>query len=167
MAVTYDSTKDTITGDKLMLFITDGSSVLPVAFGTSCNIDVSADTIDTSNKMSGNWKEFLTGQLGYTIASESMLSMKEGHLSFKTLKKLMASRTPIPFVVAKATEANGDFTKDADTVKGKVIITALNMTAQNGSICTSSCTLQGTGPLEDGDASSPANAPAPANSSGK
>lgn len=65
----------------------------------------------------------------------------------------MADRTPIPFVVAKATESNGDFTKDEETVKGNAIITALNMTAQNGSICTSSCTLQGTGPLEDGDAS--------------
>ena len=63
MTTTYDSAIDTLMGDKLMLFVTDGSSTLPIAFGTSCNIDLSADTVDTSNKMSGNWKEFLTGQL--------------------------------------------------------------------------------------------------------
>mgnify|MGYP000305504414 CR=1 FL=1 len=142
MTTTYDSAIDTLMGDKLMLFVTDGSSTLPIAFGTSCNIDLSADTVDTSNKMSGNWKEFLTGQLGYTISSESMISFKEGHLSFKKLKDLMASRIPVDFIMAKA--------KDAEVVKGKAIITALNMTAQNGAICTSSCTLQGTGPLEDG-----------------
>ena len=73
MTTTYDSAIDTLMGDKLMLFVTDGSSTLPIAFGTSCNIDLSADTVDTSNKMSGNWKEFLTGQLGYTISSESMI----------------------------------------------------------------------------------------------
>lgn len=150
MANTYDSTKDTIVGDKLMLFVTENSAVLPIAFGTSCGIDISADTIDTSNKMSGNWKEFLTGQLGYTISSESLLSMTEGHMSFETLRNLMASRTPIPFVIGKAVAASGDFTKGEEYVKGRAIITALNMTAQNGAICTSSCTLQGTGELEDG-----------------
>lgn len=151
-AQAYNPDADCLMGDKLMLFVTEGDKTLPVAFGTSCNIDISADTIDTSNKMSGNWKEFLTGQLGYTVASESMMSLKDGHLSFKTLKKLMADRKPIPFVIAKAVEASGDYTKGEDTVKGRAIITALNMTAQNGAICTSSCTLQGTGPLEDGTA---------------
>lgn len=154
-AQTYKVDTDCMMGDKLMLFVTKGSDTLPVAFGTSCNIDLSADTIDTSNKMSGNWKESLTGQLGYTVASESMMSLKEGHLSFKTLMKLMADRTPIPFVIAKAVEASGDFSKGEDVVKGKAIITALNITAQNGAICTSSCTLQGTGPLEYGTVSNP------------
>lgn len=94
-----------VVGDKLMLFVETGESpstqTIPIAFGTSCSIDMSADTIDTSNKMSGNWKEYLTGQLGYTVTSESMLSLKSGHLSFVTLKELMKERTPIPFVIAK------------------------------------------------------------------
>lgn len=150
MAKKYDSTRDSITGDKLMMFATEGSNVLPVAFGTSCNIDMSADTIDTSNKMSGNWKEYLTGQLGWTVSCDSLLSMTEGHLSFKTLKKLMADRTPIPVVIAKAVEADGDFTKGEEYVKGEAIITSLSMTASNNEICTSSVTLQGTGELQDG-----------------
>lgn len=59
----YDSSKDMITGDKLMLFVqteaagaegTPPATVLPIAFGTSCSIEISTDTIDTSSKMSGN-----------------------------------------------------------------------------------------------------------------
>lgn len=150
----YDSSKDMVVGDKLMLFVevTKGpqKEVVPIAFGTSCGIDISADTIDTSNKMSGNWKEYLTGQLGYTVSSESMLSLKTGHLSFVTLKELMKKRTPIPFVIAKTEESEGDFPKGEEYVKGNAIITALSMKADNGAICTSSVTLQGTGPLEDG-----------------
>lgn len=150
----YDSSKDMVVGDKLMLFVEVAKElqkeVVPIAFGTSCGIDISADTIDTSNKMSGNWKEYLTGQLGYTVSSESMLSLKTGHLSFVTLKELMKKRTPIPFVIAKTEESEGDFPKGEEYVKGNAIITALSMKADNGAICTSSVTLQGTGPLEDG-----------------
>lgn len=150
----YDSSKDMVVGDKLMLFVEVTKElqkeVVPIAFGTSCGIDISADTIDTSNKMSGNWKEYLTGQLGYTVSSESMLSLKTGHLSFMTLKELMKKRTPIPFVIAKTEESEGDFPKGEEYVKGNAIITALSMKADNGAICTSSVTLQGTGPLEDG-----------------
>lgn len=150
----YDSSKDMVVGDKLMLFVEvtkeSQKEVVPIAFGTSCGIDISADTIDTSNKMSGNWKEYLTGQLGYTVSSESMLSLKTGHLSFVTLKDLMKKRTPIPFVIAKTEESEGDFPKGEEYVKGNAIITALSMKADNGAICTSSVTLQGTGPLEDG-----------------
>lgn len=150
----YDSSKDMVVGDKLMLFVEVTKElqkeVVPIAFGTSCGIDISADTIDTSNKMSGNWKEYLTGQLGYTVSSESMLSLKTGHLSFVTLKELMKKRTPIPFVIAKTEESEGDFPKGEEYVKGNAIITALSMKADNGTICTSSVTLQGTGPLEDG-----------------
>lgn len=150
----YDSAKDMVVGDKLMLFVetedSEPNRIIPIAFGTSCSIDMSADTIDTSNKMSGNWKEYLTGQLGYTVTSESMLSLKAGHLSFVALKKLMKRRTPIFFVIAKAEETEGDFLRGEEYVKGKAIITALSMKADNGAICTSSVTLQGTGPLEDG-----------------
>lgn len=150
----YDSSKDMVVGDKLMLFVEVTKElqkeVVPIAFGTSCGVDISADTIDTSNKMSGNWKEYLTGQLGYTVSSESMLSLKTGHLSFATLKELMEKRTPIPFVIAKTEESEGDFPKGEEYVKGNAIITALSMKADNGAICTSSVTLQGTGPLEDG-----------------
>lgn len=163
MAVkTYDSSTDTIVGDKLMLFVetkpatTDPVSeqvLLPIAFGTSCGIDISADTIDTSNKMSGNWKEYLVGQIGYTVSSDSMLSMKTGHASFTKLKELMAKRTPITFVMAKSTETEGDFPKGEEYVKGKAIITSLSLKADNGAICTSSVSLQGTGELEDGASS--------------
>ncbi len=157
----YDGSRDMITGDKLMLFVqtqaagaegTPPAKILPIAFGTSCGIEISTDTIDTSSKMSGNWKEYLVGQLGYTVSSESLISFKSGHCSFNTLKKLMSDRVPIPFLLAKATAGdNNDFTQGDDLVKGSAIITALSMTADNGAICTSSVTLQGTGPLEDGE----------------
>ena len=76
-------------------------------------------------------------------------------LSFKTLKKLIADQTPIPVVIAKSVEDEGDFTKGDEYVKGYAIITSLPLTASNGGICTSSVTLQGTGELQDGESVAP------------
>ena len=56
MAKKYDSSSDMIVGDRLMVYIestpAEGENpavMTPIAFGTSCGIDISADTIDTSN----------------------------------------------------------------------------------------------------------------------
>ena len=156
-AQTYDAKVDAVLGDKLMLFLEttpageEGeppAEYTPVAFGTTCSIDISGDTIETSSKMSGAWKEFLVGQSGYTVSCESLLSKKEGHVSFTSLKKMMTDRKPIAFVLGSPAD-DENFTKEQEFVKGYAIITALNMTANNGEICTCSVTLQGTGALED------------------
>lgn len=156
MAITYDSGVDTLYGDKLMLYIsqvTDSvESLLPVAFGTSCNIDITADTLDSTNKMSGDWKEALVGQLGWSVGSESLLSTKEGHLSFKTLKEMFKARKPLIVVLGQSkTEAEG-FAVDSEFVRGQAVITNLSMTAQSGQFCTCSIQLQGHGALDEGEA---------------
>lgn len=153
----YDSTRDVITGDKLMIYVetraaeeepSTPAEYLPIAFGTSCSVEISGDTIDTSNKMSGAWKEYLLGQSSYTVSCEALYSKKEGHLSFKMLKDLMVKRTPITFFLSEP-EDETNYEKGTDMVTGRAIITALTLTANNGEICTSSITLQGTGALED------------------
>lgn len=164
--ISYDSGKDTLYGDKLMLYIeivkkvaaedgneTETKEVLPIAFGTSCNIDLSADTLDSTNKMSGDWKEALVGQVGWTMGSESLLSKKDGHLSFKTLKKIFVKRDPILVLIGKTKEddaASDGFACAEEFVKGRAVITNLSMTAQTGQFCTCSIQLQGHGALDDG-----------------
>ena len=50
MATKLDSSKDIYRGE-LMLFIGDE----PIAFASSCGLDVSTEEIDISNKMMGDW----------------------------------------------------------------------------------------------------------------
>lgn len=153
-----------IHGDKLHLYYNDE----PIAMGSSCSLDISADTIDTSNKMSGNWKEFMTGQLSYTISSESLLTYKEaqtveegtgeeqgdlqGLATYTDLLKAMLQRSPIKFKIGVAKSAAEKFGIDKAFISGSAVITGLNMTAQTGQICTCSVSLQGSGELvpEDG-----------------
>lgn len=151
MATTYD-TSSLLVGDKIMLFITtEGATTLPIAYGTNCSIEITADTIDTSSKMSGNWKEYLTAQLGYTVSSESLLSFTAGHLSYTKLKELMVARQSVPFLMSMPS-ADGNFTNQKDYVKGNAVITSLTLNANNGEICNCSIQMQGTGALEDASA---------------
>lgn len=164
MARTYESGEGTtLYGDKLMLYInlstTEGAEELvPIAFGTSCNIDINADTLDSTNKMSGNWKEALVGQLGWTVGSESLMSIKDGHLSFSKLKSIFLKRDPVVVVlgqsVPKDETADGadEFALKTEFVKGKAVITQLSITAQTGQFCTCSIQMQGCGALDEGTA---------------
>lgn len=159
----YKASVDQLTGDKVMLFIHEGEDVggkdVPIAYGTSCSVEVSAETIDTTSKMSGNWKEFLTGQLSYTISSDSLTSFAEGHYSFAKLMELMVARAPVKFKLGKWTESGGDYSLESAIVEGEGVITQLTMTAGQGSeICTSSFSMTGLGELAPGAAAAAASA---------
>lgn len=147
------STAGLLTGDKLMIYIktsTPPDTTTPIAFGTNCSIEITADTIDTSNKMSGNWKEYLTGQLGYTVSCDSLLSFTEGHMSFTKLKELMVTRTPVTFLMSQPS-TDGNYTNATDYVTGSAVITSLTLNANNGEICNCSIQMQGSGELADAE----------------
>ena len=146
----------TIYGDKLMLYAGEGTSALPIALGQSCSLEISAETIDTTTKMSGNYKEFLTGQLSFTISSESLLTYSSTNASvadlakyktFKDLVKLMTDREPISFKIATSKGEANDFAPDVDFISGKAIITQCSANAQTGQLTTCSIQMQGTGEL--------------------
>lgn len=147
------STAGLLTGDKLMIYIKTSSpteTTTPIAFGTNCSIEITADTIDTSNKMSGNWKEYLTGQLGYTVSCDSLLSFTTGHMSFTKLKELMVARVPVTFLMSQPS-TDGNYTNTTDYVTGSAVITSLTLNANNGEICNCSIQMQGSGELADAE----------------
>lgn len=170
----YNSKTDTIQGDRIMLFVEDTSitdpdtdasvtTLYPIAFGTTCNCDISADTIDASNKMGGNWKNTMVGQLGWTMQSDSLISKVSGHMSYVTLRKIMARRQPIMVVMGKIADSDAEFAQKAESgytlsesdlqfVKGYAVITGLNITAGQGSeMATCNISLTGDGPIMDAD----------------
>lgn len=150
------NTSTTIYGDRLMLYY--GGK--PIALGQSCSIDISADTLDTSNKMSGNWKEYLTGQLSFSISSESLLTYSETsaegvdlskYSTFKDIIAAMVERTPVEFEIATAKDADNDFALKSKFISGTAIITQASVNAQAGQLTTCSIQLQGSGALTVAD----------------
>lgn len=144
----FDQNTDLILGEALMIYVTEGEQDKPVAYATSHTLTVNGETIDTSSKMSGNWQDFLVGQLNWQITSEALVSKTSGHLSYNSLLALMVQRKGIPIKIGTPTNSP-EFALDAakPVVSGSVVITSLEQTAARGEVCTSSCTLQGKGAL--------------------
>lgn len=149
----YDQNKDLVLGEGLMLYVKSGSegseTLQPIAYATTHTLTVNGETIDTSSKMSGNWQDFLVGQLNWQITSDSLVSKTTGHMSFKTLFDMMIVRKGIEVVIGSPEEDDEDFALDNAKPKysGNAVITTLEQTANRGEVCTSSLTLQGKGEL--------------------
>lgn len=152
----FNAKTDQVKGEALMLYIGEGTggtvTYKPIAYASSHSLSINGDTIDTSSKMSGAWKEFFIGQLNWQVTSESLVSKAAGHMSFKSLKDLMTAREPILIKIGSPTASSADFDLDStsEVASGSAIITSLEQTAANGELCTSSITLQGTGALGGG-----------------
>lgn len=152
----FNNKTDLIKGEALLLYIGETVAAVttykPIAYASTHTLSINGDTIDTSSKMSGAWKEFFIGQLNWQVTSESLVSKVAGQMSYKTLKGLMVRREPILIKIGSPTASSADFELDvsSEVASGSAIITSLEQTAANGELCTSSITLQGTGELEDG-----------------
>ena len=154
MALSYSETTDLIRGEDMMLYVKENTGTVgvpvwvdtPIAYATSNSLSYSLDTIDTSNKMSGDWKSALPGQIGWTISTDALISAGSGHMSYDTLEDLMIARNPI---VVKFGKVGTSFALDTDVIvrSGEAVITSLELNTERGGICTSSITLQGNGKL--------------------
>ena len=149
MATKLDSSKDIYRGE-LMLFIGDE----PIAFASSCGLDVSTEEIDISNKMMGDWAGSLPGKKSFTLSSESLLTRKEGAMSFDTLLSKQITGEVLDFFLGSSASTDkdnfgGTFTKDTKqkNYTGKVIITSLSIKSDNGQIVSCSASFKGIGAL--------------------
>ena len=147
--VKLDSSVDVLKGN-LHLFVGD----LPVAFETSSTLNLSTEEIDVSNKMMGDWSGSLAGKKSFTISCESLVTRKEGALSYDTLLEKQIAGNPLDFFFGDATAADkdnfgGTFTKDTSkkNYTGKAIITSLEIKSDNGAIVSCSASFKGVGAL--------------------
>ena len=141
---TYDANVDAIQGDSVFVFTGAAGAELPTAYGTSCNLSVSKETIDTSNKMTGGWASSLSGRKGWTASSDCLLTKAAGLNSFDSLYEAMLSETPVSVTVGKVTSSYG---LEAGWYSGKAHITALEMTAEQNGVASCTVTFTGTGAL--------------------
>ena len=145
----YVESTDLVRGEDMMLYVMVASVATPIAYATSNSLSYSLDTIDTSSKMSGDWKSAMPGQIGWTVSTDALISNTSGHVSFAKLEELMTARIPIQVKFGTVTDASAEFALNANKPvrTGYAIITSLEMTSEKGGICTSSITLQGNGEL--------------------
>ena len=151
--IKHDSNTDIFRGQ---LFIFVGEN--PIAYGTNATMNIATEEIDISNKMmSGGWAGALPGQKSFSITSDSLLTQKEGQISFDTLLDKQRNDETLEFFLGEAkvteqTSTGGKFELDKTKkyYTGIVMITSLDLTSEVNGIANCSASLTGVGALVPG-----------------
>lgn len=122
-----------------------------IAFATSAEIDISADTIETSSPETGRWKTYQKRKKGWRISSAHL---KGNVKETPDLFELLDSDEPIR-VCFTTVEAHPDMIDSKNYKKsghyeltGEALLIRYTETARKGDMVTLSSEMQGTGKLE-------------------
>lgn len=142
-----------INGGDLMLFL-GGTSI---AFATNHKLTINAETVETSSKDNGGkWVAKAVRKLSWNMSTENLYSIEGAGKTYDDLFTMMTGRQEIDAVFA----LEKDYETKADEVpaegwtpittgqyKGKVVITSLELNAQNGDNATFTASFEGVGSL--------------------
>ena len=146
-----------IKGSDLMIFV--GGKV--IGFATSCELSMSADATETSNKDSGNgWATSSITKRSWTMSSDNMYAetVYTGEKTFADLFDAYSNGTELSLVWAptqnvgaavrkpEVQDASG-WTQNGTTYSGNAIVTSLSATASNDDNATFSVEFTGIGPI--------------------
>lgn len=122
-----------------------------IAFGTSCEIDISADMIEASGKISGKWKTFKKRKRGWRI---STAYLKGNVRETPDLIEMLNSDEPVQ-VCFTTVEPHPDIIKHTEykqdgryMLTGEALVVRVTESARKGDMVTISAELQGNGPIE-------------------
>jgi predicted secreted protein len=121
-----------------------------IANGRSANFDLSVDMIETTEKDSGGFKEYIAGEKGGTFQFEGVLeyesSVSTQGLSFDDLVTDALAGTA--FTIRWSSQSSGD-----QYMQSSVLISGVSGSAPNNDVATFSCTMQMTGTITKGNVS--------------
>jgi len=142
MAASFLQT-DLVKGNSLLLYLNSN----PVAFAKSCDLSVSSDMIDSTSKMSGNFKTSLAGPVSYTVSSDFLLTYATGDTSFDTLLTAQLSGASLTMVIGIPSDTTTFALTGSGKYSGTAFITSLSLKAEQDGVASCSVSLQGSGAL--------------------
>ena len=140
-----------LRGDDVILFFEVGGKWRTLAYGTTCEIDIAADTMEVGSALSGRWKSYKKRRIGWTISSGHLMADAANEVDALAL---VEAGTPIN--VNFGTVAHhalpmdaADYVPDARLqLQGAALVERVTITARRGDYVTLSVTLRGTGKLK-------------------
>lgn len=146
MATKFNSVEN-ISPAQRMLFVS--TSAVPVsasdaiAYTTAAGISFSADDIDISNKMDGNWGRTKKGKKTAELSVDALCAKKSAQYKGETeLFDAWKAGTALYFrysFITVTENADGSTDVNLDTTKpsytGRLLISSLDLTSENGDVC--------------------------------
>ena len=137
------ATTGIFNGTSLVLSIDTSGGGGPTLLGasTSCSVNFTLDTFETTNKDSAHKKSYLPAATGFTIDCEAFYTTDEANAPDDIMTALN-NRTKVNVEFNEVSDTTGDF-----KYTGEAYITSCSLNAPNEDAATYSISLQGTGAL--------------------
>mgnify|MGYP001213628990 CR=1 FL=1 len=137
------ATTGIFNGTSLVLSIdpSGGGGATLLGASTSCSVNFTLDTFETTNKDSAHRKSYLPAATGFTMDCEAFYTTDEANAPDDIMSALNA-RTLVDVEFNEASDTTGDF-----KYTGKAYITSCSLNAPNEDAATYSISLQGSGAL--------------------
>lgn len=127
-----------IAGVDVLLYVTDDKKKeIPVAGQTGTDLDLSADTIDVTDKNSNGWKTAIAGLKSWSMSSDGFVDLGEDSLPL--LRKSFLERKPIPVRIRVGDKED----KNGVTFTGSCYITSFPHSFKQDDAVTYSLDLEG------------------------
>ena len=117
----------------------------PIAYQQNATLNFESDALETTNKESGGWREYIYGARGWSIEGDALfISTPAGatRTGLEYLEDAMVNRTTVTVVFIEQNNTSGTF-----KWTGEALVTSLSREAPVEDVATFSFSLQGTGPL--------------------
>ena len=148
--VNYNSNQDLDLDGKMMIAV----GGIPIAFATTAKMTITTDMVDTTNMMSGDWKDEVPGVKSFTLSSEALITRKTGTVSADSLvdSQLADSLLTFQFGEFKRTgDETAGYAYALDTTKssytGSMRISSMELNGENSKLKKYSMSANGCGPL--------------------
>lgn len=125
----------------LSIDVTGGGGPTLLGASTSCSVNFTLDTFETTNKDSGHKKAYLPAATGFTMDCEAFYTTDEANAP-DNIMAAINSRTKVNVEFNEASDTTGDY-----KYTGEAYITSCSLNAPNEDAATYSISLQGTGAL--------------------
>ena len=144
-----------LKGRSLMVFISNGTSLIPVALSTNCTISLNTETSDSKTKDDGVWSAQEISGLTWAISNESLHTVDTRTIDW-TFDALFAKYTAAEPVNICFGVPSNDTTEglpeagwtSPGTYTGKALITSLELSGSVGDNATVTVSMTGVGELE-------------------
>ena len=149
----WNINEDLVNGDKLLLYLTSGHTV--IAYATSCSVQVDSEEIDVSSKFSCRWHQALNGKANYSISVDALYCNAASGVSFDDLLAMMVDGEAVDWYMGQESAWTGSCEDNPHTLdtsapyyNGKAVVTSVSLEAGNNEMCTCSATLTGAGEIQ-------------------
>lgn len=124
----------------------------PIAFATSCSLEVSMDEIDQTNKDSAGWKSIIGGLRSWSVSSDALYQneAEASRTGFIELWDKIENRTKVYVELTVTSASSADSNK---YYHGEAYVTSLSVNGGTEDQATYSVSLTGSGVLTEADAS--------------